>query len=128
MVRGFFDALPAPDACADLVIACSALTDAPSHGGDRGLNEMERVCRPGGMVVIVWPNHLEWLVRRGYERVSFDGDMEMHFADAREAAELCSVFYPDAADGVRARRSALVPYELLNSAGPRDLAYRIKPA
>src|SRR6266568_4702984 len=61
IISGFFDALPLADRSAELVIACSALTPEPAHGGDRGLAEMERVCAAGGMVVIVWPNHPDWL-------------------------------------------------------------------
>jgi ubiquinone/menaquinone biosynthesis C-methylase UbiE len=72
---GFFDDLPVSDRWTDLVIACSALTPAPGHGGEAGLAEMERVCRTGGLVVIVWPNKIEWLTARGYKYVSFDGPM-----------------------------------------------------
>ena len=63
VVGGFFDELPLPDDLADLVVACSAFTPAPGHGGEAGLAEMERVCRPGGCVAIIWPNHLGWLDR-----------------------------------------------------------------
>src|SRR6185436_821703 len=72
VAHGFFDDLPVADDHADLVVACSALTPAPEHGGDAGLAEMERICRPGGCVVIVWPNQVPWLAARGYRYVSFD--------------------------------------------------------
>jgi SAM-dependent methyltransferase len=122
--HGFFDDLPVPDDYADVVVACSALTPAPEHGGDAGLAEMERVCMPGGCVVIVWPNHLAWLAARGYEYVSFPGDLLVEFASCEEAAELTAIFYPHGAEEVR--RSALrrVPYELLGVNPPRDLAYK----
>src|ERR1700731_1287116 len=55
VISGFLDALPVPDRSAELVVACSVLTPEPSHGGDRGLAEMERVCATHGMVVIIWP-------------------------------------------------------------------------
>src|SRR5262249_20634115 len=58
VVSGFFDQLPLPDGFADLVVACSAFTSSPGHGGETGLAEMERVCGPGGCVAIIWPNHL----------------------------------------------------------------------
>ena len=45
----------------------SAFTPATGHGGETGLAEMERVCRPGGCVAILWPNHLSWLAARGYD-------------------------------------------------------------
>ena len=43
VTHGFFDDLPVPSGCADLVVACSVLTPAAGHGGDAGLAEMERV-------------------------------------------------------------------------------------
>ena len=71
MADGFFDDLPVADDCADLVVACSAFTPGRGHGGDAGLAEMERVCRPGGSVVIVWPNNVHWLSAHGYRYESF---------------------------------------------------------
>jgi ubiquinone/menaquinone biosynthesis C-methylase UbiE len=122
---GFFDALPVTAACADLVVACSALTPAPGHGGEAGLAEMERVCRTGGLVVIVWPNKVEWLTARGYEYVSFDGPMFVEFASHEEAAELTEIFYPAAVEEVRRRRLRVVPYDVLGINAPRDLAYKM---
>ena len=69
VIPGFFDELPLPDGTADLVVTCSAFTPAAEHGGEAGLAEMERVCRPAGLVVIIWPNHLDWLAARGYRHV-----------------------------------------------------------
>ena len=65
---------------------------------------MERVCRPGGCVVIVWPNHLDWLARHGYRHVSFAGEMFVEFASHQEAVELTEIFYPRAVAEVRRRR------------------------
>jgi SAM-dependent methyltransferase len=124
IIGGFFEALPFPDQSAELVTACSALTPEPAHGGDRGLAEMERVCAAGGMVVIVWPNHSEWLVSRGYRYLSFQGPMTMDFASPAEAVELATIFYPEAAAEIRARGERQVPYDLLGVNPPRDLAYK----
>jgi SAM-dependent methyltransferase len=125
IVSGFFDALPAPDRSAELVVACSVLTPEPSHGGDRGLAEMERVCGPGGMVVIVWPNHLDWLARQGYRYVSFPGPMTMDFATPDEAVEMARIFYPHAVAEIQARGERQVAYEVLGVNPPRDLAYKM---
>jgi SAM-dependent methyltransferase len=122
---GFFDDLPVSDACADLVIACSALTPAPGHGGEAGLEEMERVCRTGGQVVIVWPNQVQWLAAHGYEYVSFDGEMFVEFASHEEAVELTEIFYPSAVEEVYRRKLRLVPYDVLGINPPRDLAYKM---
>lgn len=125
VVRGFFDRLPLPDDSADLVVTCSALTPSPEHGGDAGLAEMERVCRPGGRVAIIWPNHLDWLAARGYRYVSFPGPMSMEFASYHEAVELTEIFYPKAAGKVRRAGSRNVPFEVLGVNPPRDLAFKV---
>ena len=125
LVSGFFDQLPVPDDFADLVITCSAFTPSPEHGGAVGLGEMERACRPGGCVVIIWPNHLDWLAARGYRHVSFAGPMSVEFGSQREAAELAEIFYPKAAAEVRRRGWRSVPFELLGINPPRDLAFKV---
>jgi SAM-dependent methyltransferase len=126
VAHGFFDDLPVADDHADLVVACSALTPAPGHGGEAGLAEMERVCRPGGCVVIVWPNDVPWLAAHGYRHVSFDdGGMFVEFASHREAAELTEIFYPRGSEEVRRHGWRRVPYEVLGINPPCDLAYKL---
>jgi SAM-dependent methyltransferase len=122
---GFFDRVPLPDDFADLVVACSAFTPAPGHGGEVGLAEMERVCRPGGCVAIIWPNHLKWLAARGYQYVSFPGSMSVEFGSHHEAVELTEIFYPQAADEVRRHGWQRVPFEVLGINPPRDLAFKV---
>jgi SAM-dependent methyltransferase len=125
VVHGFFDQLPLPDEFADLVVACSAFTPAAGHGGEAGLSEMERVCRPGGCVAIIWPNHLDWLAARGYQHVSFPGAMVVEFGSYLEAVELAETFYPGAADEVRRLGRQTVPFEVLGINPPRDLAFKV---
>jgi hypothetical protein len=85
---------------------------------------MERVCATQGMVVIVWPNHPEWLAAHGYRYQSFTGVMAMEFASVGEAIELTQIFYPVAIDEIRRRGDRRVPYELIGVNPPRDLAYK----
>jgi len=125
VTHGFFDDLPVADHCADLVVSCSALTPDLGHGGEAGLAEMERVCRPGGCAVIVWPNEVGWLTAHGYRYVSFDGQMFVEFASPEEAAELTEIFYPDVVREVRRRGCRRVPYEVLGINPPRDLAFKV---
>jgi SAM-dependent methyltransferase len=125
VIDGFFDSLPLADDFADLVVTCSAFTPDPAHGGERGLEEMERVCRPGGRVAIVWPNNLDWLAARGYGHVSFAADMFLEFASAEEAIELIEIFHPHAVRMVRERGSRRVPYSALGVNPPCDVAYKL---
>jgi len=125
VTHGFFDHLPLPDDSADLVVACSAFTPSPGHGGEAGLAEMERACRPGGCVAIIWPNHLDWLAARGYRYVSFPGAMSVEFGSYREAVELAEIFYPKAAGEVRRLGRPAVPFEVLGLNPPRDLAFKV---
>ena len=127
VIPGFFDQLPLPDDFADLVVACSAFTPSPAHGGEAGLAEMERVCRPGGCVAIIWPNHLSWLAARGYQHVSFAGAMSVEFGSYAEAVELAEIFYPEGAEAVRRRGERTVPFEVLGINPPRDLAFKVLP-
>jgi SAM-dependent methyltransferase len=127
VVQGFFDDLPVASGFADLVVACSVLTPASGHGGEIGLAEMERACRPGGCVAIVWPNNLDWLAAHDYQYASFAGPMTVDFASNREAVELAEIFYPHALTEIRRRGSSRVPYELLGINPPRDVAFKIVP-
>jgi SAM-dependent methyltransferase len=124
---GFFDAIPSPDAWADLVISCSALTPDPMHGGEAGLAELERVAAPGGLVMLVWPHGVDWLRDRGFEYQRFDGEMAVEFASLDEAIELAAIFYPWAVDAIRERGERRVPYELLGFDAPRDIAWKRMP-
>jgi SAM-dependent methyltransferase len=125
VLHGFFDELPVTDDCADVVVACSALTPMPGHGGEAGLAEMERACRPGGRVVIVWPNEVPWLAAHGYRYVRFDGEMFVEFASREEAAELIEIFNPSSIAEVRRRGWRRVPYDVLGINPPRDLAFKV---
>jgi SAM-dependent methyltransferase len=125
VIHGFFDQLPLPDDSADLVVACSAFTPSPEHGGDAGLAEMERVCRPGGRVAIIWPNNLDWLAARGYGYISFPGPMFVECDSVSDAAELAEIFYPEAAHEVRRRGWRRIPFEVLDINPPRDLAFKV---
>ncbi|MBO0817118.1 MAG: class I SAM-dependent methyltransferase [Actinobacteria bacterium] len=127
VIRGFFDKLPLPSDSAGLVVACSAFTPAPEHGGEAGLAEMERVCRPGGLVAIIWPNHLDWLASRGYRYRSFPGPVCVEFGSYQEAMELAAIFYPGAAGEVRRRGSPRVPFEVLGLNAPRDVSFKVLP-
>jgi SAM-dependent methyltransferase len=122
---GFFDALPLPDNWSEVVIACSAFTPESGHGGEAGLAEMERVCKPGGSVIIVWPNNVPWLAARGYRYLSFAGEVFVEFASPEEAAELTEIFYPDALVEVTRGGRRQVSFGTLGVNPPRDVAFKV---
>lgn len=125
VLAGFFDALPVPARSAQLVICCAAFTPSPATGGDPGLAEMERVCASGGRLVIVSPNNIAWLQHRGFQHLTFSGDMAMEFASAAEAREIVAIFYPHARQAVRRLASPVVPYSVLGVHPPRDVAWKL---
>lgn len=124
VVDGDFHGVPAPGRSYEVVVACSSFTTDEGHGGEPGLAEMERVCEPGGIVVVVWPSDRGWLVDRGYRHEVFDGPMEVDFGTVAEARELAAIFYPHAVDEIVRRGSAAVPYEVLGVNAPRDLCWK----
>jgi SAM-dependent methyltransferase len=126
IVRGFFDAIPLPDASCDLVVSCSSFTPDESHGGDAGLREMDRVLAGAGMLALVWPSDVDWLRSRGFTYESFDGEMCIDFTTVDDAVELARIAYPRAADAIAERASPAVPYELVGMNPPRDIAWRRK--
>ena len=127
IVRGFFDDIPLPDASCDLVVSCSSFTADPAHGGDPGLDEMQRVAEPGGLIALVWPSDVDWLRERDFTYESFDGEMCIEFATARDATELARIVYPWAADAIEERGQASVPWELIGLNPPRDVAWKRVP-
>lgn len=72
---GFCEALPYPDNTFDIVISGHVVGDAP----DAELAELERVCRPGGVILDVpgdqpWPSVInKELLLRGYEALPYNG-------------------------------------------------------
>jgi SAM-dependent methyltransferase len=124
VAEGFFERLPVGDGEADLVIACSSFTTTRGHGSSNGLDEMLRVCRPGGLVVVVWADDPAWLVARGFQHVAFPGEMAVEFADQGEALEMARIFAPPAVPWIERTGSRRVPYEVLGTNPPRELCWR----
>lgn len=124
VTHGWFDQIPVPDGWCQLTISCSSFTPHETHGGERGLAEMERVTSPGGLIVIVGLRDTQWLHNHGFEMVRFEGALEVEFQSMEEAVELAEIFYPWAAPRIRAERMKSVPYDLLEMSPPNILSWK----
>jgi SAM-dependent methyltransferase len=123
--RGGFRALPLDDASVDMAVACSAFTVRGPHGGEGALLEAERVVKPGGEVVVIWPQDAGWFQARGYEYRRFEGNETVHFHDVDRAAYLCGRYYSAEAEAwVREHNTGEVPYAVLGVKPPNDMCIK----
>ncbi|HZS13154.1 MAG TPA: class I SAM-dependent methyltransferase [Candidatus Dormibacteraeota bacterium] len=123
--RGSFTALPLDDGSVDVAVACSSLTSTPPWGGDSAVAEAERVVKPGGDLVVIWPDRPEWFCERGFTYMALPGNAEMHFRDVASAARLCAAFYSEeAAQWVRDNDARVVPFAVLGVSPPSDACFK----
>lgn len=129
-LRGRFDAIPLPDDSVDTAISCSAFTADPEQGGERGLAELRRVTRTGGLIAILWPRPEDygWLAERGFNYVALPAPpgMGVSFRSLGVALEMARRFYA----GNRAVLRYLlrtgrpeVPFAVLGTHPPHDYAW-----
>jgi len=119
--RGSFRRLPIDSAGVDIAVACSSLTSHAPWGGDLALAEAERIVKPGGDLVVIWPDAPEWFCARGFAYMSLPGNAEMHFRDVASAARIAADFYSEeAAQWVRDNDARVVPFAVLGVPPPND--------
>ena len=129
--RGSFMRLPLEDGGVDVAVACSSLTSNPPWGGDCAIAEGERIVRPGGDLVVIWPDQPEWFLARGFTYMALPGHAEMHFRDVASAARICADFYSEeAAQWVRDNHARVVPFAVLGVSPPSDACFKrvVKPS
>jgi SAM-dependent methyltransferase len=127
VVRGFFDDLPAPAHSCDLVVSCSAFCLSELEDPDHCLEVMEGCVTSGGMVAIIWPGDVPWLLRHGFSHTAFAGPMLVEYASLDEALEMARIFYPDAVAAVARRGSRFVDPATLGLTAPRDVCWKRCP-
>ena len=129
--EGRFDAIPLPDNSVDVALSCSAFTALPEQGGERGLAELQRVTKPGGKIVLIWPRveDRNWLTARGFRYVSLPVQQEMrvHFRSVRSALHCARLFYARnkaVQQYIVTRHKTDVPFSIIGVNPPRDYCWR----
>ena len=126
VLRGTLDHVPLPDASVDVAVACSSLTSTPPWGGPAALAEARRIVRPGGMLVVVWPDDPSFFTARGFTYLACPGDLTVHFTDRESALRLTREFYPASATAWIERTGILdVPFDVLGVRAPRDACWML---
>ena len=129
-VQGRFDRLPLADNSVDLTFACSAFTSDPAQGGEAGLDEMRRITRSGGRIVIIWPRPEDrhWLAERGFKYVALpvSEEMKVSFRSLNNALRIARIFYArnkQVARYLLQHRKPEVPFSVLGFNPPRDYCW-----
>ncbi len=129
--EGRFDAIPLPDNRVDVALSCSAFTTLPEQGGEQGLVELQRVTKPGGKIILIWPRveDREWLEAHGFHYVSLSIQQEMsvHFRSLQSALNCARLFYAHnkaVLHYVLNKQKADVPFSVIGMNPPRDYCWR----
>ena len=124
ILRGSFCHAPLPDNSVDAVVACSAFGPDEAHGGQYGLDELMRVTRPGGRIVIIWPNDPAWFIGQGFTYTMLPGHLTITFPTLEDAWEVATRFYgPAATSHLDATARPELPFHVLGVKPPRDLCW-----
>lgn len=129
--QGSFSHIPLGDRSVDVALSCSAFTAEPEQGGDAGLAELQRVTKPGGKIVLIWPRKEDrgWLEAHGFHYVTMPvhNDMRVHFRSLRSAIRCARLFYGHNRSVVHyilRKRQPEVPFSVLGLNPPCDYCWQ----
>jgi SAM-dependent methyltransferase len=127
---GTFNAIPLAGNSVDITLSCSAFTALAEQGGEAGLEEMKRVTRPGGKIVIIWPRVEDraWLTAHGFQYVALPLDHEMivYFRSLESALCCARRFYAHntaVARYILSTQRPQVPFSVLGVNPPCDYCW-----
>ena len=130
-LRGRFDNLPLDNNSVDVTISCSAFTAADEQGGEPGLAELQRVTRPGGQIVIIWPRQQDhaWLETHGfqYRALPMAQEMTVNFRSLDSAKRCARRFYARnraVLEYLLRRQTPEVPFSVLGFNPPNDYCWQ----
>jgi ubiquinone/menaquinone biosynthesis C-methylase UbiE len=123
--------VPLSDNCVDVSLSCSAFTALPEQGGEQGLAELQRVTKPGGKVVFIWPRVEDhsWFQDHGFHYVSLPmlQEMSVHFRSLHSAETCAKLFYAHnqaVQQHVLAKQNTDIPFSLLGMNPPNDFYWQ----
>src|SRR6266487_193872 len=126
LYRGSFEHIPLADKCVDTTLSCSAFTAEPEQGGEPGLVELQRVTKPGGKIVIIWPRRedYEWLRVHGFHYVALPlhEEMVIRFRSWQSAMRCARLFYAHNVSVIsylQVQRKPELPFSVLGVNPPR---------
>lgn len=129
-LQGRFDKLPLTDDSVDTALSCSAFTSDPAQGGEPGLAEFQRVIKPGGKIVIIWPRvqDYDWLAEHGFHYVALPvcEEMLIRFRTLQSALRCAQHFYAHNLDVVQYLLRELkpeIPFSMLGFNPPCDYCW-----
>jgi SAM-dependent methyltransferase len=121
VIRGVFRRVPLPDNSVDAVVSCSAFGVCEARGGERGLDELQRVTRPGGRILILWPEDPAWFARHGFWHATLPGRLTITFPSLEDAYAIASHFYGSVAlHHLEITHRPELPFHVLGVKPPRD--------
>jgi ubiquinone/menaquinone biosynthesis C-methylase UbiE len=124
LLRGSFRRVPLPDDSVDAVVSCSAFGPQEARGGQGGLDELMRVTRPGGRIVVIWPEDPAWFARHGFHYAILPGHLTTTFPTLEEARWAATHFYgADAVRYLEATRRPELPFQVRGVKAPRDVCW-----
>lgn len=125
LVRGTFSHVPLPDDSVDAVVSCSAFGPQEVRGGEIGLAELQRVTRPGGRIIVIWPEDPAWFARHGFRHAILPGRLTITFPTLADGLAAARRFYGDrAVRYLEASGRPILPFRVLGVKEPRDLCWR----
>jgi SAM-dependent methyltransferase len=129
--QGSFSRIPLGDRSVDIALSCSAFTSEPEQGGEVGLVELQRVTKPGGKIVLIWPRQEDrhWLAAHGFHYVAMPvhNEMRVHFRSLRSAIRCARLFYGhnrSVVHYIRQKRQPEVPFSVLGLNPPCDYCWQ----
>ncbi|HEX4208678.1 MAG TPA: methyltransferase domain-containing protein [Ktedonobacteraceae bacterium] len=128
--EGRFDSVPLADNSVDIALSCSAFTAQTEQGGEPGLQELQRVTRPGGKIILIWPRgeDRDWLTARGFHYVTLPmrQPMRIRFRSLHSALHCIRHFYPRNQAVLRyvlTRKTPEIPFPLVGMHPPTDYCW-----